>query len=86
MWRTKTFTERAAGHRAEKTRGRSHSDRNCFVNPPTWTSPELPFGGIENSGYGRELSGLGILEFVNKKLLSVVPINAPRNRYLTDLT
>jgi succinate-semialdehyde dehydrogenase/glutarate-semialdehyde dehydrogenase len=48
-----------------------------FVNHPTWTSPELPFGGIKNSGYGRELSGLGILEFVNKKLVCVVPIDAP---------
>jgi len=48
-----------------------------FVNHPTWTSPELPFGGIKNSGYGRELSGLGIQEFVNKKLVCVVPINAP---------
>jgi succinate-semialdehyde dehydrogenase/glutarate-semialdehyde dehydrogenase len=48
-----------------------------FVNHPTWTAPELPFGGIKNSGYGRELSGLGIQEFVNKKLVCVVPINAP---------
>jgi len=48
-----------------------------FVNHPTWTSPELPSGGIKNSGYGRELSGLGIQEFVNKKLVCVVPINAP---------
>jgi succinate-semialdehyde dehydrogenase/glutarate-semialdehyde dehydrogenase len=38
-----------------------------FVNHPTWTAPELPFGGIKNSGYGRELSSLGIQEFVNKK-------------------
>jgi succinate-semialdehyde dehydrogenase/glutarate-semialdehyde dehydrogenase len=48
-----------------------------FVNHPTWTAPELPFGGIKNSGYGRELSNLGIQEFVNKKLVCVVPINAP---------
>ena len=48
-----------------------------FVNHPTWTAPDLPFGGIKNSGYGRELSSLGIQEFVNKKLICVVPINAP---------
>ncbi len=47
-----------------------------FVNHPTWTAPELPFGGIKHSGYGHELSGLGIQEFVNKKLVCVVPINA----------
>jgi succinate-semialdehyde dehydrogenase/glutarate-semialdehyde dehydrogenase len=48
-----------------------------FVNHPTWTAPELPFGGIKNSGYGRELSVLGIQEFVNKKLICVAPIDAP---------
>jgi succinate-semialdehyde dehydrogenase / glutarate-semialdehyde dehydrogenase len=48
-----------------------------FVNHPTWTAPDLPFGGIKNSGYGRELSSLGIQEFVNKKLIHVVPIDAP---------
>ena len=47
-----------------------------FVNHPTWTAPDLPFGGIKNSGYGRELSGFGIQEFVNKKLICVVPIDA----------
>ena len=48
-----------------------------FVNHPTWTAPDLPFGGIMNSGYGRELSGMGIQEFVNKKLVRVVSIDAP---------
>ena len=48
-----------------------------FINHPTWTASDLPFGGIKNSGYGRELSGLGIQEFVNKKLVRNVPIGAP---------
>ena len=48
-----------------------------FVNHPTWTTPELPFGGIKNSGYGRELSSMGIQEFVNKKLVRVASIDAP---------
>jgi succinate-semialdehyde dehydrogenase/glutarate-semialdehyde dehydrogenase len=48
-----------------------------FVNHPTWTTPDLPFGGIKNSGYGRELSSMGIQEFVNKKLIRVASIDAP---------
>lgn len=48
-----------------------------YVNHPTWTAADLPFGGIKNSGYGRELSSQGIGEFVNKKLVRVSPIDAP---------
>jgi succinate-semialdehyde dehydrogenase/glutarate-semialdehyde dehydrogenase len=48
-----------------------------FVNHPTWTTADLPFGGIKNSGYGRELSSQGIQEFVNKKLVRVTSIDAP---------
>lgn len=48
-----------------------------FINQPTWTAPDLPFGGIKNSGYGRELSSLGIQEFVNKKLVRVLNTPAP---------
>lgn len=48
-----------------------------FVNHPTWTRADLPFGGVKKSGYGHELSSAGIQEFVNKKLINTVPIDAP---------
>ncbi|TDE17301.1 NAD-dependent succinate-semialdehyde dehydrogenase [Dyadobacter psychrotolerans] len=48
-----------------------------FINHPTWTQADLPFGGTKGSGYGRELSELGIDEFVNKKLIRVCELNDP---------
>jgi succinate-semialdehyde dehydrogenase/glutarate-semialdehyde dehydrogenase len=62
-------------------RGRRIADQidtgMVFINHPTWTQADLPFGGTKRSGFGRELSELGIQEFVNKKLIRVSGLNDP---------
>tara|TARA_R110000737_G_scaffold93541_2_gene126886 strand:- start:22931 stop:24313 length:1383 start_codon:yes stop_codon:yes gene_type:complete len=48
-----------------------------FINNIDWTDAELPFGGVKNSGYGRELGDMGIQQFVNKKLVRTISLDAP---------
>jgi len=65
---------------ADLEHARSVADRiesgMVFINQRTWTTTQLPFGGIKNSGFGRELSELGIGEFVNHKLVNLAPAGA----------
>ncbi|MBB2166579.1 NAD-dependent succinate-semialdehyde dehydrogenase [Gluconacetobacter sp. 1b LMG 1731] len=60
-------------HTRDIARGRKVAEKietgMVFVNDITGSAPDLPFGGIGNSGYGRELSEFGITEFVNHKLV-----------------
>ena len=46
-----------------------------FVNNFMTSLPDLPFGGVKNSGYGREMSNLGLNAFVNEQL--IVTANKP---------
>ncbi|WP_078946549.1 NAD-dependent succinate-semialdehyde dehydrogenase [Streptomyces sp. NRRL B-3648] len=66
---------------ADPERARGVADRletgMVWINHPTASRPELPFGGISRSGYGRELGDVGIVEFANRKLVRYVDADAP---------
>ena len=63
------FTENR--DRGEKWARDYLSAGSCYVNEPVKSHPGLPFGGVGDSGYGRELSVEGILEFVNIKTVAL---------------
>lgn len=66
----------AAVFTSDKRRGEQIAQKeleagNCFVNDFIRSDPRLPFGGVKQSGYGRELSDFGIREFVNIKTVYI---------------
>ena len=72
-----TFGLGGAIYCSDLNRARSVADQletgMVWINQPTGSQADLPFGGVKRSGFGRELSHLGMLEFVNRKLIRTLP-------------
>ena len=62
---------------SDLSRARAVADRidsgMVWINEPTSTQADLPFGGVKRSGFGRELSQLGMYGFTNRKLIRTQP-------------
>jgi succinate-semialdehyde dehydrogenase/glutarate-semialdehyde dehydrogenase len=82
-----TFGLGGSIYTADLDRGRRLANRidsgMVFINHPTYSLPELPFGGVKNSGFGRELSEVGFTEFTNRKLINVFPAGTSPRRPVT---
>jgi acyl-CoA reductase-like NAD-dependent aldehyde dehydrogenase len=73
-WRHRAIADRTRIVKVAAARLRANVAEYVFINQPARTAPEIPFGGIKNSGFGREL---GFGEFVNRKLINAAPAGSP---------
>ncbi len=76
-----TYGLSAVVYSGDAEKARAVADRlesgMVWINQPSGSSPELPFGGVKRSGYGRELSELGMFEFANRRLVRTLPSAPP---------